>query len=120
MLSECTNIEQEVVTSEFAQIPSKTKLIFLMSFDKCRGWQGQKWSLRALKQTQQLKSMTAKMVAVQLEWLKLFTYQSQKKGPFPIPHNKSSSLKPVSLPSWDRIAGSQDPIALLYTAEDPG
>lgn len=54
--------------------------------------------------------MKVKIVTVQLERLKLFTHQSQKKGPFPFP---TRNLHPWSLwacPAGIRIAGSQGPI----------
>lgn len=54
--------------------------------------------------------MKVKIVTVQLERLKLFTHQSQKKGPFPFP---TTNLHPWGLwacPAGIRIAGSQGPI----------
>lgn len=63
--------------------------------------------------------MTVKTVTVQLERLKLFTYQSQKKGPFPIPHYKPSSLEPVSLPTWDRDSRLPGPHSLAICCTRP-
>lgn len=60
------------------------------------------------------------MVTVQVERLKLFTHQSQKKGLFPIPHYEPWSLWACPVGIRIGIAGSQGPIPLLYDAEDPG
>lgn len=54
------------------------------------------------------------MVTVHLERLKLFMYQSQQKGPFPIPHCEPSSLEPVGLPSWDRDSRLPGPHSPFY------